>query len=81
MSEKEVVQARQGEKVARLTAAKAHTRDSLQALSKLGELVDGRYRIVTQPPLVVPALYELRAVHRQQLRARRKCPPLVAAAL
>ena len=34
--------------------AKAHTRDSLQALSKLGELVDGHYRIVSQPPVVVP---------------------------
>jgi uncharacterized protein (DUF2252 family) len=34
---------------------KAHTRDSLQALSKLGELVDGQYRIVSQPPIVVPA--------------------------
>ena len=33
---------------------KARTRDSLQALSKLGELVDGKYRIVRQPPLVVP---------------------------
>jgi uncharacterized protein (DUF2252 family) len=28
---------------------KARTRDSLQALSKLGELVDGQYRIVSQP--------------------------------
>jgi uncharacterized protein (DUF2252 family) len=36
-------------------AAKARTRDSLQALSKLGELVDGRYRIVSQPPIIVPA--------------------------
>jgi uncharacterized protein (DUF2252 family) len=35
--------------------AKAHTRDSLQALSKLGELVNGQYRIVSQPPIVVPA--------------------------
>jgi hypothetical protein len=34
---------------------KAHTRDSLQALSKLGELVDGAYRIVSQPPIVIPA--------------------------
>ena len=34
---------------------KAHTRDSLQALSKLGERVDGRYRIVSQPPVVIPA--------------------------
>ncbi len=34
---------------------KAHTRDSVQALSKLGELVDGQYRIVSQPPVIVPA--------------------------
>jgi uncharacterized protein (DUF2252 family) len=34
---------------------KARTRDSLQALSKLGELVEGKYRIVSQPPIVVPA--------------------------
>ena len=40
---------------ARKAAAKARTRDSLQALSKLGELVDGKYRIVSQPPVVVPA--------------------------
>jgi uncharacterized protein (DUF2252 family) len=43
--------ARQGDKIMR----KAHTRDSLQALSKLGEFVDGRYRIVSQPPVVIPA--------------------------
>jgi len=36
-------------------ADKARTRDSLQALSKLAEFVDGRYRIVSQPPIVVPA--------------------------
>ncbi len=47
--------AKLAEKRAEKTAAKAHTRDSLQALSKLGELVDGRYRIVSQPPIVVPA--------------------------
>ncbi len=34
--------------------AKARTRDSLQALSKLTRLVDGRPRIVADPPLVVP---------------------------
>jgi uncharacterized protein (DUF2252 family) len=33
---------------------KAHARDSVQALSKLAEYVDGRYRIVSQPPIVVP---------------------------
>lgn len=43
------------EKTARQTVAKAHTRDSLQALSRLVELVDGEYRIVSQPPLVIPA--------------------------
>jgi hypothetical protein len=42
-------------KRARKAVAKAHTRHSLQALSKLGELVDGQYRIVSQPPIVVPA--------------------------
>jgi uncharacterized protein (DUF2252 family) len=41
-------------KRAERTTAKAHTRDSLQALAKLGELVDGTYRIVSQPPVVVP---------------------------
>jgi uncharacterized protein (DUF2252 family) len=56
------LEAKQKEKLAK-TAAKraekvrlqARTRDSLQALSKLGELVDGQYRIVSQPPIVVPA--------------------------
>ena len=36
------------------SAEKAHTRDSLQALSKLGEQVDGTYRIISDPPVVVP---------------------------
>jgi len=43
--------AERGEKMAR----KARTRDSLQALSKLAERVDGRYQIISQPPIVVPA--------------------------
>ena len=54
-SKKTAKAAKQAEKTARKSAAKAHTRDSLQALSKLGELVDGQYRIVSQPPIVVPA--------------------------
>jgi uncharacterized protein (DUF2252 family) len=41
---------------------KARTRDSLQALSKLGEIVDGQYRIVSQPPIVVP-LRDLAAMY------------------
>jgi uncharacterized protein (DUF2252 family) len=46
-----------GKRIARVSAAmaKAHTRDSLQALAKLGELVDGRYRIASQPPVLIPA--------------------------
>ena len=46
--------AKTAEKAAEKAARKAHTRDSLQALSKLAEMVDGRYRIVSQPPIVVP---------------------------
>ena len=38
--------AKAAEKRAVKAARKAHTRDSLQALSKLAEMVDGRYRIV-----------------------------------
>jgi uncharacterized protein (DUF2252 family) len=34
--------------------AKARTRDSLQAIGKLTTLVDGRRRIISDPPLVVP---------------------------
>jgi len=56
-----VAEARKQEKLAKTAAkraeqtrAKAYRRDSLQALSKLGELVDGQYRIVSQPPIVVP---------------------------
>ena len=73
--------AQKAERRAAKTLDKAHTRDSLQALSKLGELVDGRYRIVSQPPIVIPArdlaaTYgivpdELGRVIREQFRAYR----------
>ena len=53
--QKQEKQAKTAQKRAEGVAAKAHTRDSLQALSKLAELVDGKYRIVSQPPIVVPA--------------------------
>jgi uncharacterized protein (DUF2252 family) len=46
---------KRAEKYAAKTTQKARTRDSLSALSKLAELVDGEYRIVSQPPIVVPA--------------------------
>jgi uncharacterized protein (DUF2252 family) len=48
-------QAKRAEKRTRKLTEKARTRDSLQALAKLGEVVDGKYRIVSQPPIVVPA--------------------------
>jgi uncharacterized protein (DUF2252 family) len=46
--------AKQADVRAKQDAAKAHTRDSLQALSKLAEVVDGKHRIVSQPPIVLP---------------------------
>src|SRR5262249_34846259 len=48
-------EARKAARGAEKARAKAHTRDSLQALSTLGERVDGKYRIVSQPPIVIPA--------------------------
>src|SRR5262245_51573864 len=74
-----------GDDVAGENRAKARTRDSLQAPSKLGEWVEGRYRIVSQPPVVVPAR-DLAASHRMspdevgpmlrdQLRAYQATPP------
>jgi uncharacterized protein (DUF2252 family) len=41
-------------KRANKTLRKAHTRDSLGALPKFAEVVDGRQRIVSQPPVVIP---------------------------
>jgi uncharacterized protein (DUF2252 family) len=69
------------EKKARSVARKARSRNSLQALSKLAEFVDGRYRIVSQPPMIVPlrdvrSVYDARAedvedVIHEQLRSYR----------
>ena len=36
------------------TVAKARGKDSVKALGKLAQLVDGEYRIVSDPPVVVP---------------------------
>jgi uncharacterized protein (DUF2252 family) len=80
-AKKEAKGAKRAEATAVKAVEKAHTRDSLQALSKLAELVDGQYRIVSQPPVVVPmreleGTYGLsademeRALH-QQFRAYR----------
>ncbi|WP_026536684.1 DUF2252 domain-containing protein [Arthrobacter sp. 9MFCol3.1] len=73
------------EKTARQNVAKAHTRDSLQALSKLAERVDGKYRIVSQPPIVIPVREladtygmsgdEVENAVREQLRSYRATLP------
>jgi uncharacterized protein (DUF2252 family) len=80
-SKKTAKAAKQAGKTLRKGAAKARTRDSLQALSKLGERVDGQYRIVSQPPIVVPARElaatyglspdQIEGVIREQFRAYR----------
>jgi uncharacterized protein (DUF2252 family) len=49
--------------------AKAHTRDSLQAVGKLTTVVDGRRRIISDPPLVVP-LDQLSGVDHEVLLKR-----------
>ena len=54
-TKKDAKAAKRARKTAQKNVQKAHTRDSLQALSKLGEVVSGHYRIVSQPPIVVPA--------------------------
>jgi uncharacterized protein (DUF2252 family) len=43
-----------GTKLTEKMIARARTRDSMSALSKLAEVVDGEYRIVDQSPLVTP---------------------------
>jgi uncharacterized protein (DUF2252 family) len=50
------------EKRARGLSRKAKARDSVHALAKLGENVDGRYRIVSQPPFIVP-LRDVRTIY------------------
>ena len=74
-------------KVAEGMLAKAHTRDSTQALGKLTTMVDGKRRIISDPPIIVPveevfadvqadALYDqLRAVigkYRRTLQSDRR---------
>jgi uncharacterized protein (DUF2252 family) len=50
----QVKMAKKAERTVAQLSAKAHAKDSLQALSKLAEQVDGRYRIVSQPPVLIP---------------------------
>jgi len=68
--------ARRAEKQVDKISAKARSSDSLSALSKLAEFVDGKYRIVSQPPVLVPlrdlapelAPHELDQMIRQQFK-------------
>jgi uncharacterized protein (DUF2252 family) len=46
--------AKQTERQLQQGSVKAHASDSLRALSKLGEVAGGQYRIASQPPIVVP---------------------------
>ena len=81
VSKKAAKAAKRVAKGAQKGAVKARTRDSLQALSKLGERVDGQYRIVSQPPIIVPArdlqttygmsADQIEGVVREQFRAYR----------
>ena len=67
---KDTKEVRKREKRAEKIAQKAHTRDSLQALSKLGEMAGGRYRIKSMPPVVVPfrELHEMYGISPGQLQ-------------
>lgn len=47
---------------------KAKTKDHLQVLSKLAEIVDGKYRIKSDPPLLVPARDLTTKMEREELR-------------
>ena len=52
--EDEDAQIERAYKTANKTLRKAHTRDSLGALPKFAEVVDGRHRIVSRPPVIIP---------------------------
>jgi uncharacterized protein (DUF2252 family) len=52
-------------KVAEKNLAKARSKDSMQALAKLTEVVDGRHRIISDPPVVIPER-ELAATYGMQ---------------
>jgi uncharacterized protein (DUF2252 family) len=84
-AQQDIKLAKRGAKVAEKTRVKARTRDSLQALSKLGEVTGGRYRIISQPPVLIPerelrGMYGLSAEQaagavRDQFRAYRATLP------
>ncbi|MET9922448.1 DUF2252 domain-containing protein [Streptomyces sp. NPDC006435] len=60
--------AKRGRKRLDRAAAKARTRDSLQAFGKLTETVDGQPRIAADPPLLVPVADLLPDVERDAIQ-------------
>ena len=70
MTDEKRREVKRSEREGRTVALKARTHDSLQALSKLAELVDGKYRIISQPPIVIPAreLTDLAGLSADQLQ-------------
>ena len=57
--------------------AKARTRDSMQQLGKLTQMVDGRPRIISDPPVLVPAV-ELVASEEERLGYQEEISGLIA---
>ena len=57
--------------------AKARTRDSMQEVTKLTRLVDGRPRIISDPPLIVP-IDELLPKHEDSAKFRSQLLGLIA---
>ena len=74
---------RSSSKQVRKGVAKARAKDSLRALDKLTDAVDGELRIRQRPPLIVPVeellpegeTHDLEEVLRQVLDAYRGTPP------
>ena len=50
------------------TMAKARTRDSGQALSKLAHQIDGHYQFISDPPFVVPISELVEGLHPDEMR-------------
>jgi uncharacterized protein (DUF2252 family) len=57
--------------------AKARTRDSIEQLGKLTQVVNGRPRIVSDPPVLVP-IDELLGSEKEQLRFQEEITSLIA---
>ena len=86
LSARRLKKSKGGFKAAEGSLAKARTRDSLQAIGKLTGVTDGRRRIVSNPPLVVPLdemtgvdndallrqLHDLLATYRRTLQSDRR---------